>query len=145
MFDKELFQPLNNSDGGNKVGTRKKGLLTLINSRKNGKRLVLSQQLIEMLELPDDNIQLGFMKKVLVLGRKLPKVESSFKLKYQGKKAIIYSTEIVHEITEHQEIDFTSRVSHTWYKPIVEEFEGNPIIMFEVEGEEKNGKERTAD
>ncbi len=145
MFDKELFQPLNNSNEGNKAGTRKKGLLTLVNSRKNGKRLMLSQQLEEMLELPDDNIELGFMETALVLGRKLPKVEKSFELKHQGKKAVIYSAKAVREIAQHQKIDFTDRVSHTWYKPIVEEFEGDPIIMFEREGEEENGKEQTED
>lgn len=143
MIDMKNFVPADKSvtRGGK---NRKKGSLTIINSAKNGKRLIISEDVVETLELKE-TVKIGFMEKQLLLGTTLPGEKNEYELKRQGKKFVVYSSELIAQITEHQKIDFTNRVSHTWYKPTVEEFEGSPIIIFEAEGEEENGQEKGTD
>lgn len=109
-----------------------KGSLTMICSKENGKRLMLSEELAETLGL-SGTVRIGFIGNQLVLGKKLPGDGNEFSLKEQGKKLIIYSAELVRIIAEKQQIVFGKRVSHTWYKPIVDDYEGTPVVLFNPE------------
>lgn len=110
----------------------RKGSLTMICSAKHGKRLMLSEELAETLEL-SGTVQIGFIGNQLVMGKHLPGNGSEFQLRRQGKKLIIYSAELIHIIAERQQIDFTDTVSHTWYTPIVDEYENIPVALFDPE------------
>ena len=136
MVNMEQFIPADKSvtRGGK---NRKKGSLTIINSAKNGKRLIISEDVVETLELKE-TVKIGFIGKQLLLGTTLPGEKNEYELKRQGKKAIVYSAELISLITEHQGINFADRVSHTWYHPILEEIDDVPVVIFEPEGGEEN-------
>lgn len=140
MLCMDEFMPLNVADKSNKKRGGRKGALTMICSEKNGKRLLLSVELVETLDLGEDrSLQMGFIGKKLVLAKKLPGEANCFELKKAGKKYAIYSSELVHEISRVQGISFQERVSYTWYSPIVDEIEGEiPVVLFDPEGSVNN-------
>ena len=140
MINLDAFRPLDVANKANQKRGGKKGSLTMICSHNNGKRLLLSAELLKTLDLGEDHIvQAGFIEKKLVLAKKLPGETNFFKLRKAGKKFVIYSSELVHEIRKMQEISFEGTVSHTWYKPIVDETEGGiPAVLFDKEEGESN-------
>ena len=135
MLNLDEFSPLDVANGEKKRGGRK-GALTMICSEKNGKRLLLSAELVETLDLGEGHsLRMGFIGKKLVLAKKLPGEADCFELKKAGKKYAIYSSELVHEISRVQGISFERKVSFTWYSPIVDEIEGEiPVVLFDPEG-----------
>ena len=132
MLDTKNFQPLNVEKNGNKKHGGRKGVLTLICS-KNGKRLMISKELAETLDLVD-TVKIGFINDQLVLGKQLPGESNLFSLKKQGEKLIIYSAEVVRLIAQTQKLFFENRVSFTWYEPEVDEYENSPVAIFKPEG-----------
>lgn len=143
MVDMTNFIPADQSvtRGGK---SRKKGSMTIICSAKNGKRLTISENLADILHLKD-TVKIGFIGKQLLLGTSLPGEKNEYELKQLGKKFVVYSSELISLIAERQGIDFTNRVSHTWYKPIVDEVENNTIVIFEPEREGQHGEEKRTD
>lgn len=128
---KEDFTPLHVMKKTSKRNGNR-GSLTMICSKNNGKRLMISEELAEVLGLTD-TVKIGFIGDSLVLGKHLPGDENEFLLKKQAKKWVIYSAELVRIITEKQQLDFNAKVSHTWYKPIMDEHEGVPVVLFNPE------------
>lgn len=126
------FQPLNVATNSRKRGGGKKGSLTMINS-KNGKRLEFSNELIETLDINDNTVQIGFSDTAVIFGTNLPGTDNRFVFRGSENQKIVYCTAAVEEITRVQDIHFDGKTSFTWYKPIVDEYEGRPIVMFERE------------
>ena len=140
MLNLDEFMPLDLADKKNKNRGGKKGALTMICSDKNGKRLLLSAELVETLDIREDfHLQMGFIGKKLILAKKLPGEANRFELKKAGKKYAIYSSELVREISRVQGISFKGNVSFTWYSPSVDEIEGEiPVVLFDAEGSVSN-------
>lgn len=131
----DTFLPLDVADKENKKRGGRKGALTMICSEKNGKRLMLSAELVETLDLGDKHIvQMGFDGDKLVIAKKLPGEKNYFELKKSGRKYVIYSAEAVNKITEVQKLSFEKHVSFTWYEPEVDELDGVPVVLFAPEG-----------
>ena len=130
------FTPLNVATQSRKRGGGKKGSLTMINSKKNGKRLVFSDELIKTLDIQDNTVQIGFSDTVVIFGTNLPGTDNRFTFRESEKRKIVYCSAAVEEITRVQDIHFGDKTSFTWYKPIVDEYEGRPIVMFEREAGE---------
>ena len=134
-MDLHDFVPLDVADKEKKKGGGKKSALTMICSKKNGKRLLLSAEVVETLDLGDERIvRMGFKGKKLVMSKKLPGESNYFSLKKSGKKFAIYSAEAVNEISRVQQLLFDDRVSFTWYEPEVDELDGVPVVLFAPEG-----------
>ena len=140
MINLDTFRPLDVANKANQKRGGKKGSLTMICPKKNGKRLLLSAELLKTLDLGEERtLQIGFIEKKLVLAKKLPGENNSFELKKAGEKYAIYSAELVHEISRVQEISFEGTVSFTWYKPVVDETEGGvSVVLFDKEEGERN-------
>ena len=107
----------------------------MISSKKNGHRIIIPVDLAEELQL-NGTVQMGFQENRLVLGKRLPNTEGAFVLKTLSKrKLVLYSTSAVKRIVDVMELDFSQKVSHTFYDLEMDEWEGNPIALFEKEGE----------
>lgn len=138
-MDLHDFVPLDVADKEKKKGGGKKGALTMICSKKNGKRLLLSAEVVETLDLGDERIvRMGFKGKKLVMSKKLPGESNYFSLKKSGKKHAIYSAEAVKEISRVQQLSFDDGVSFTWYEPEVDELDGIPVVLFAPEGRDED-------
>lgn len=143
MVNMEQFIPADKSvtRGGK---NRKKGSLTIINSANNGRRLIISEDVVEILKLKE-TVKIGFIGKQLLLGTTLPGEKNEYELRKQGKKKVVYSAELISLITEYQGINFANAVSHTWYSPSVDEVNDTPVVIFDPEGGEENGQEKGTD
>ena len=139
MIDTKNFQPLNLEETGNKKHGGRKGVLTLICSKKNGKRLMISKELAETLGLTD-TVKIGFIGSKLVLGKHLPGDSNEFSLKKQGKKLVVYSAEVVQKIVKTLDLEFNGKVSKTWYKPLLDEHDNSPVAILEAEGGDNYGE-----
>ncbi|MGG3162164.1 MULTISPECIES: hypothetical protein [unclassified Geobacillus] len=117
--DLSRFSP--SISNGSITGTGEAGVLSIINSKSNGKRITLSSQLLEKLGCPR-RVQFSFSDDEIAVGEELPENTHSFNVNKYGAKGVIYSAGLVQEITERFDLDFTSRVSITFrdvrYVPI---------------------------
>lgn len=95
-------------------GTRTgNGVMTVINSNSNGKRFIFSNSVIRYLDNPD-SIEIGFTEDSVVASYKLPENGQRFNLRKSGNKGVLYSYQLVKEITELFDLDFSNRVSMTF-------------------------------
>lgn len=111
-----------------------KGVLTIVNSKKNGKRIEILESLSNELDLEDD-IQIGVLGNGLVLSKSLPNVSQHFSLKTVGKKRVIYSSELVKEIIDVLNLSFEGRVSRTLRGIELEENQGVMLARVFEEGD----------
>jgi hypothetical protein len=89
------------------------GVCTVVNSEKNGKRVTLSKEIMELLNNPV-SIEIGFTEDGIAVAKKLPENGVEFSLRKNGNKGVIYSSQLVEEITELFDLDFQDRVSITF-------------------------------
>lgn len=89
------------------------GQITIVNSRKNGKRIELLKPLTDLMEI-EDEVKIGFIENALIIFPANAKVAlPMFSLKKVGTKKVIYSASLVQEIAEVLQLDFSKRVSYT--------------------------------
>ena len=109
------------------------GVLTMINSENNGKRATFNHKEQQWLNHPN-TIQVGFLDNYLLLGAHLDPEATSYTVKKQGAKAVLYNKALVEEIIERFDIKFTeNKVSKTFYEAeYTNDEEGNPIVVVKV-------------
>jgi hypothetical protein len=109
---------LNNFMSSSSYGTSGRkgeaGALSLVNSNKNGKRLTISKDCWGHLDNAE-NVQISFSDSQIAIAKELPGNENFFNVKPYGTKGVIYSKNLVHEITDLFELDFSNKVSITFY------------------------------
>lgn len=88
------------------------GVMSIVKAR-TGNRQTLSKQLLEELNNPQ-SVQEAFTEDCIIIGERLPKNSSLFNIKRSGNKGIIYSTQLVKEIAELFDLDFSDRTSITF-------------------------------
>lgn len=89
------------------------GYITIVNSKKNGKRIELLNKLTDVINF-NDSVKIGFLENELVIVPTDANVELPiFKFKKVGTKKVIYSASLVQEIAEVLQLDFSKRVSYT--------------------------------
>ena len=88
------------------------GIITIVNSKKNGKRITFSKELMEELEEPKA-VQISFHDHEIAVGEDLPNNDHYFHPKKYGVKGVVYSADLVQEITNRFGLDFSDRVSIT--------------------------------
>lgn len=108
------------------------GECTVVNSKKNGKRITLSKNLMEIFNDPEI-LEIGFTDEGIALSKELPENGTEFTIKKQGNKGVIYSAPLVDEITELFGLDFSDRVSITFVEAEeIEDDSESPIIEIKV-------------
>lgn len=108
------------------------GVMTIINSNKNGKRITFANDVIEKLG-SFNQMQIAFSKQGLVIGEKIPSTEQYFPIKKSGAKWIIYSAGLVTEISDKFNLDFSGRVSITFQKVSYKTIQGIKVAIISLE------------
>jgi hypothetical protein len=90
----------------------KAGVMSIIKSKSNGKRIVISKELSEKLGYPD-SVQILYSEEELLIGEELIGAATSFPLKKYGAKYVIYSSSLVDEIAQELKLDYKNCVSRT--------------------------------
>lgn len=104
-----------------------RGVCTVINSKHNGKRVILAKETMDYLKNPE-KIEVGFTEDGIVIAEKLPENGVEFSIKKTGNRMVIYSSELVKEITELFNLDFSNRVSITFTESEKYDDLDNPIV-----------------
>lgn len=98
--------------GGNYRSRSDSGVVTVVNSKKFGKRVTFPAGVIDSIGNPP-GVKLGFDDNCIEV---IPEHKDiTFLLKVQGKKRIIYSAGLVDYITDAFQLDFSDKVSLTFY------------------------------
>jgi hypothetical protein len=106
------------------------GVMSVVNSI-NGKRVSMSRDVHEQLGEPA-SVQIGFMKQGMVIGQYLDDTCTSYELRQQGAKHIIYRKELVEQITKHCKLDFTNRTSITFPEATYQKLNGQVIAIISM-------------
>ena len=102
-----------------------RGVLSIVNS-KNGKRLAISQEVVDTCGLGDE-ICIFFGDDSLVISNKTPDCTVTFFTKTSGQKLLVYSAGLVEEISQKYQLDFTDVSCITFWD--VEYFETENIVV----------------
>ena len=112
------------------------GAISLINT-KSGKRLIMAKLLSSNLNNPS-KVVIGLSKNKLAIGEKLPANENYFTVKdYKGKR-VIYSADLVKEISEKFKLDFSNRTTITFEEVEYREYEDTTVAIITINNEEGN-------
>lgn len=84
--------------------------LTIVNTVKNGKRLTIADDVLEAVGATAE-VQIAINDEGIAIGNGLPGDITAFALRKSGKKGVIYSTELVEELTDLFDLDFSDRSS----------------------------------
>jgi len=106
------------------------GILSVINST-NGKRVVISPQVIDNIDNPSI-VQIGYSDQAIAIGSHLGVGFTSYPLNKSGAKSIIYRTELVKQITENYDLDFTNRTSITFADVMYHKNNGHTVALISV-------------
>lgn len=112
-FDENSFVP--SSSQGKAKRTGKAGVVSIVNSKENGKRITLSKECWEKINKVS-NVQVAFSDTQIAISEELPDNEHYFHVRTYGAKGVIYSKDLVEEITELFALDFSDKVSITLYE-----------------------------
>ena len=106
------------------------GAISLINT-KSGKRLIMAKALISNLNNPS-KVVIGLSKNKLAIGPKLPDNENHFTVEDYKGKGVIYSADLVKEISEKFKLDFSNRTTITFEEVEYIEFEDTTVAIITI-------------
>jgi hypothetical protein len=106
------------------------GVMSIVNS-KNGKRVTLSKNLVEHLGNPK-SVQIGLSNHQIAVAEYFSDEYTSYSWCTGGAKSIIYSSELVKQLTDQYGLDFRNRTSITFAEVEYIEHEGKMIALITV-------------
>ncbi|MBN7575381.1 hypothetical protein C1H57_08165 [Clostridium sp. 2-1] len=98
------------------------GYLTVINSKKNGKRVTVAGKVMEHLNFPD-KLEFSYYKneKILIsqeFSATADVAQHAVRREKEGKKGIIYSYDLVEEITNRFNLDFSGKTTSITFRKL---------------------------
>lgn len=109
-LDLELINSIEHPTRSAIGGTSEASDIRIIFTKKNGKRMVLKENVIELLEL-EDTIQAGLLGDTLVLAKDSIASKINYSLKEQGKTFNVYNSKLIEDIVKALELDFSEVTS----------------------------------
>lgn len=110
------FKPINAVQKSTKNCSDKNGWITIVHSAKNGKRILLSQEIVKKLELIDKVFIAKGNNMIAISKNDILGTGNEFRLKEASGRKVIYCTSLVEEIAEVFNLDFSDCVCHTLCK-----------------------------
>lgn len=126
-LDLDSFIPAVTSSFNNRS---EEGVLSVVNS-KNGMQLRFAKEFHNSLGSPE-NFQIGYSDTELAVGKDLGQHFTSYPLKDNGLKKIIYSSELVKQITEIYDLDFSDRTCITFSEVTYHQVRGNTVALIKM-------------
>lgn len=128
-FDMSTFRPASSTSRSR--GSADPGVMSVVNSKKNGKRVSLPRAVMDRLNNPK-TVQFAFTEGKIAVAEKLPGNDVSFNIRRGKNMAIIYAADLVREIAEQFDLDFTGRTSVTFHDVEYHEVDGYPVAVISV-------------
>ena len=99
------------------------GMLTIVNSVRNGRRLEFRKEVAKQLKLVDE-LTVMYTDVSAIFFRGNGEREGSFRIKKSGERLVVYSGALVDELSSFFDLDFSSGVCHTFTDGEIEEIDG---------------------
>ena len=135
------FEELDVQDKKRKPRKGGNGSLTIVNSKKNGNRILFSKQLEEDLDLKNGEVQILASKEkcALLIGKKVPNAQKTYalrRLKSGDSKSryVIYNKELMLAISEVLTLNFDNCVSHTLFDVEYLQYDDSLIALIKEGG-----------
>lgn len=125
-FDLSQFRP-SSSKRVNRC-SQTSGVVSIINSKKNGKRFSMSSDLWKALGNPSF-VQFTFGNSSFAVAAGIENDEKSFPVKKSGNKGLVYSGDLVKEITAELNLNFSQRTSITLFEVEYYETDINTVAV----------------
>lgn len=127
--DLDSFKPSESKVRSKSIGEA--GAMSIVNA-KTGKRIIVSREVMEKLNNPE-RVVMSFAVNKIAIGEQLPNNDNYIKIKALKSKGVIYSAEIVKEITDIYELDFSNKTSITFLDVEYVKYEENVVAIITVE------------
>ena len=108
------------------------GAITIVNTKNNGKRVVISKDIKDELGNPS-RVLISFSDKEIAIGERLPDNENYLNVKYSKTKGTIYSVGTVNELTEIYQLDFSNRTSITFSEVKYTAYENHKVAIITID------------
>ena len=131
------FQPLNNITKMRRPNkaSEKSSTLTIINTARHGKRILIRPDVIEQIGSPD-HIHVGLTSSGIILG--IIKGALTFKLKDTSHKKVIYSVDLVNKLTEEYNLNFSGTTSLSYQNVTYNTVDSHVFAYIELSKHTKN-------
>lgn len=146
QFSNEIlnsFVELDAQDNSKKPHKRGNGILSVVNSKKNGNRILFSKQLEEDLCLTNGEVQIlaSKEKRALLIGAKLPNAQKTYTLRRlkcgdENSRYVIYNKSLMLAIADALELDFSECVARTLYNVQYLEYNNSVVAIVTERSEE---------
>ncbi|MDM0506264.1 hypothetical protein QTH15_10850 [Clostridium perfringens] len=108
------------------------GVVTIINTEKNGKRIVFPKDVMEELGNPP-KILISCSDNAIAVGERLPDNQNFLSIKYSKTKGTIYSAGTVNELTEMYQLDFRNKTSITFSEVKYTTYENHKVAIITID------------
>lgn len=82
------------------------GLLSVVNPEDNTKCLLIKRELTNKINVSEE-VQFGFGENELLIMKPISEDENTFRLRKRGSNFVVYSAELVEEITDYYGLDYS--------------------------------------
>lgn len=106
------------------------GGLSIVNA-KTGKRVSINKKIMDYLKI-EDKIQFAFSDNEIAIGKELPNNKNYFNIKVSKGTGIVYCSELVFEITDLYNLDFSDRTSITFDNIQYQSIQGVNVVIVKV-------------
>lgn len=120
------LKPLNVPYGSKEAASESP--FTVVNTEACGKRITIGKPVMEHLGSPG-TIQILTDKDGIVISKALSGHATVFRLRKSGKKACVYSSNLVDTLTEEFKLDFSNRTSISFQDVECLNLEGEPVAF----------------
>ncbi|KAA9005909.1 hypothetical protein F4V43_07510 [Paenibacillus spiritus] len=107
-FDFSSLRPVRSKQGSYR--STEPSMLTIVNTKKNGKRIVLAPEIVETIGSPSE-VEIFLNDSGLVITEALFSGDNTFQLRTSANRYVIYAAELVQEVTEIFNLDFYNTTS----------------------------------
>ncbi|MEC0371134.1 hypothetical protein [Paenibacillus chibensis] len=109
----------------------KKGVVTVVSTKGNGKRVAIDQEVINRIGSPK-RVQIALSNAAIAIGEKFTSDDNYFNLKQTANKAVIYSSQLVTELMKTFGLDFTNTTSITFQEVDYKKVESRDVAIIKM-------------
>lgn len=128
-FDLDGFLPVASKQGKHRA--TQAGALTIVNTTKHGKRIAISSEVMERLGSPSE-VQILMNHEGIAIGHSLQEDGPQFRIRTAGKKGVVYSSELVDELTETFKLSFDGISSLSFPKVRFASFQNGTLAFIQI-------------
>ncbi|WP_337019534.1 hypothetical protein [Oceanobacillus massiliensis] len=103
----------------------------------NGNRVILNEKKVLHYLAEQDAVQIAYSAKYLAVANFISENNTDYTLSKSGKNGVIYNSELVKEIVERYDLDFSDRTSQTFPVYEAQEMESGTVVFIDMKPDEE--------